>query len=177
MVGCFVICKWYDFVLQLQVVLESMQKALQVNLGRSLKRYPSQQRSAWLMNKMNDEPTDPAQICLLVAMISFVKEMEETFGAIASGNQNAMRDLYEKTKVQLRDLIKITRTELTKAERQRVMVTITLDAHSRDICSKLVRENIVSVDAFQWQSQLKQRYVRTYVRMDCQFSHTIPKGI
>ena len=34
---------------------------------------------------------------------------------------------------QLNDLIKLTQTDLSKADRTRVMVMITMDSHSRDV--------------------------------------------
>ena len=36
---------------------------------------------------------------------------------------------------------------------------ITLDAHGRDIIQKMILEGVTAKKAFQWQSQLKQRYV------------------
>jgi hypothetical protein len=59
--------------------------------------------------------------------------------------------------VQLTDLITLTRTNLTRADRTRVMVMVTMDAHARDIIAGLVKGRIMSPTAFQWQSQLKQR--------------------
>ena len=38
------------------------------------------------------------------------------------------------------------------------MVMITLDAHSRDIVEKLIREKALATGDFQWTSQLKQKY-------------------
>ena len=35
---------------------------------------------------------------------------------------------------------------------------ITLDAHGRDIIQKMILEGVSAKKAFQWQSQLKQRY-------------------
>jgi dynein heavy chain len=142
----------------LQVILTAKQKALTINMNRSRTRYPTQARTDWLMNKMNDKPTDPAQVVLLVALMYFTTAVEEAFETHAAGNQNAVKELSDRWKAQLKDLIKITRTELTKQERQRVMCMITLDAHSRDVLEKLDYESVSESSAFQWQSQLKQRW-------------------
>ena len=40
-----------------------------------------------------------------------------------------------------------------------VMCAITLDAHNRDVQERLVRDKVVSADAFQWQSMLKCYWV------------------
>jgi dynein heavy chain len=36
------------------------------------------------------------------------------------------------------------------------MTQITMDAHSRDVVLKLIRDNVLSKNSFRWQSQLKQ---------------------
>jgi hypothetical protein len=59
--------------------------------------------------------------------------------------------------VQLTELIALTRTTLTRADRTRVMVMVTMDAHARDIIAGLIQGGVTSPTAFQWQSQLKQR--------------------
>ena len=55
--------------------------------------------------------------------------------------------------------IKITQTNLKGSERQRVMCLITMDAHTRDILGKLIKEVSVDKNDFQWQSQLKHRFI------------------
>tara|TARA_B110000971_G_C19858307_1_gene430416 strand:- start:19 stop:579 length:561 start_codon:yes stop_codon:yes gene_type:complete len=59
---------------------------------------------------------------------------------------------------QLNDLIHLTQTDLTKEDRTRVMVMITMDSHSRDVIKKLLKENALTKEDFQWQSQLRQTY-------------------
>lgn len=52
-------------------------------------------------------------------------------------NKNAMAE-YNKLQVQqLTDLIQVTRTELKKEDRQKVMNMITIDAHSRDMIEQV----------------------------------------
>ena len=74
-----------------------------------------------------------------------------------------MAEYNEQQIEQLTDLIKVTSGfsefgKLSKGDRTRVMVCITMDAHGRDIVQKLVREKVDKVSAFQWQSQLKHKY-------------------
>jgi dynein heavy chain len=145
----------------LAVVLKQMMVALQTNLERSVQRYPTQARSLWIMNKVGDRPTDPAQITLLVAQIMFATDTEEAFSMMLSGNDNAMKDWNGRVIMNLKDLIKITRTQISRAERQRVMVMITLDAHSRDITHNLIDAGCETKEDFMWQAQLKQRYIES----------------
>lgn len=43
---------------------------------------------------------------------------------------------------QLNQLIELTRSELKRDDRQRIMSLITMDAHARDIVLMLIRENV-----------------------------------
>ena len=52
---------------------------------------------------------------------------------------------------QLKELIRLTMTKLNKSDRTRVMVCITMDAHSRDIVIGMVRDQVEEASAFQWQ--------------------------
>ena len=61
---------------------------------------------------------------------------------------------YNKLQVQqLTDLIQVTRTELKKEDRQKVMNMITIDAHSRDmieqVCVLVRHSNVQTVYVFE----------------------------
>jgi dynein heavy chain, axonemal len=142
----------------LQTVLSAQQTALKKTLKRSVERYPSQSRPEWLMNKSMQRPTDPAQIAILVAGIQTVVDVEKAMERIANGDAHAMPSFQDRQINDLKDLIKMTQQDLSKADRQRVMCMITLDAHTRDVITKLIREKAEFPTAFQWQSQLKQQY-------------------
>ena len=56
----------------------------------------------------------------------------------------------------LSELIRITRTELTKPQRTRIMVLITMDTHNRDVINKtLLKEGVYDKANFLWASQLR----------------------
>ena len=107
------------------------------------------------MQRALQYPVDPAQIALLVAAIKYVSEVENAFQKLSAGTRDALTDYNVKQMTQLAELIKLTRTKLSKCERKRIMCMITLDAHSRDIVRKFIRDEIASPQAFQWQSQLR----------------------
>ena len=52
---------------------------------------------------------------------------------MGKGDKDAMKKYNEVQVGQLTRLIEVTRTELPKSERQKVMNMITIDAHSRDM--------------------------------------------
>jgi dynein heavy chain len=45
--------------------------------------------------------------------------------------------------------------DLDKPLRQKIMVLISMDTHSRDVVDRLINENVRKAEEFQWQSQLK----------------------
>ncbi len=127
-------------------------------LAASVARYPQKPRIEWVMSKdSKGEPIDPAQITLLVALIDFVRVVE-TGMEQSKGDIKSIIKVYDSSKLQLAELIKLTQTPLSRGDRQRVMCMITLDAHNRDICEILVREKVMLVNDFQWQSKLRPKF-------------------
>ena len=140
----------------LQDVLKGMQDSLLEYTRQSIERYPTQKREKWLIHLGdNGEPADPGQVALLVAAIMHTRTTEEAFKSIQAGGKDALTD-YQATQLDdLTDLIRVTRTKLTKTERKKVMATITYDAHSRDFLAKAVKDGIQDIESFQWQAQLR----------------------
>lgn len=60
---------------------------------------------------------------------------------------------------QLNQLISLLLSDLSPGDRQKIMTICTIDVHSRDVVSKLIYEGVESSSAFQWQSQLRHRYI------------------
>ena len=144
----------------MQTVLDTQKRSIFETVKRSLARYPTMDRPNWLLTKdpKNGRPLDPAQTTLLVLGINYVEDVEKAFCEISSGNRNALDVYNRKQKEQLNDLIRLTQSNLSKGDRTRVMVSITMDAHGRDIVQKMIRNKVDSVDSFMWQSQLKHKF-------------------
>ena len=150
----------------MQTVLDGQRGSLKRTLEQSIVRYPTQKRTEWLLNLGPDKkPTDPAQISLLVSGMFYVKLMEESFDNLVAGDADGMRKGQDTAADDLADLVRLTMTNLSRADRSRVMCMITLDAHGRDIFTKMVLENVPDKTAFQWQSQLKQRWIDNEAHM------------
>jgi len=150
-----------------QTILDSIKQSLFNNLTRSIVRYTSMPREKWLMHKKPDnesfrpgqDASDPAQIILLSLAVYYVQEVEQVFAAYAKGDTSNLMEQYKEKQVgQLGELIKLTQTKLNKADRTKVMVCITMDAHSRDIVIGMIRENVQVGTHFMWQSQLKHKF-------------------
>ena len=144
----------------MQTVLDAQKRSIFATLQRSLIRYDEMERSDWILTKddVSGRPVDPAQTTLLVMAINYVAEVEQVFCDIKNGNHGAMSSYSEKQVKQLNDLITLTQSNLSKGDRTRVMVSITMDAHGRDIVQKMIRNKVEAVDSFMWQSQLKHKF-------------------
>jgi len=143
----------------LQTALDAQKSTLNKKLQRCLKRYPTQSRVDWLMHRdpKTGNAADPAQVALFVAGSRYVQEVNNAFGRLLD-DPEAMQAQLDLIVHQLKELIILTQGKLSKGDRQRVMCMITMDAHSRDIITRLLRERVTDIDQFQWQSQLKQVY-------------------
>lgn len=147
-----------------QTILDAQKVTLFNTLTRSVVRYAAMDRNDWLMHKKPEpnpkqDSSDPAQIILLSLAIFYVQEVEDAFKDImTASNANSMKEYKIKQVEQLNGLIRLTQSKLNKSDRTRVMVCITMDAHSRDIVINMIRDECSDVACFQWQSQLKHKY-------------------
>ncbi|CAJ1331853.1 unnamed protein product [Effrenium voratum] len=113
-------------------------------------------RGQWLLQ------VKAAQGALLVQLITWVQLVEVSFQVKEEEEdqkEKKVAQAWSRQQELLLDLIRLTQTDLTKPARQKVMCAITLDAHNRDVQERLVRDKVVSADAFQWQSMLKCYWV------------------
>ena len=144
----------------MQTILDAQKLSIFKTVKRSLVRYHKTRRPEWILSKESDSerPMDPAQTTLLVLAVNYVQEVENSFRGITTGNREALIDYSKKQVTQLSDLIKLTQSNLSKGDRTRVMVCITMDAHARDIVENMIRNKVDSIDSFIWQSQLKHKF-------------------
>lgn len=108
------------------VTINTMRSELLLVLGDSVKDYPKKAREKWLFDWTG-------QIILVVSQMYWCQEVEEAFGKMKAGQMDAMKKYNEFQRKQLTKLIEVTRTELTRPARQKIMNMITIDAHSRDM--------------------------------------------
>ena len=144
----------------MQTILDALKYALFCNLKRTLDRYQKMVRHEWVnfIDEKTGRPADAAAVILLGLAINYVTEVEDAFQCMEEGEPQAMEQYSEKLVEQLAQLIRQTQMKLSKGERQRVMVCITMDAHSRDIVKKMVLQHCEVATCFQWQSQLKHKF-------------------
>jgi len=129
-------------------IIAKMRSELRETLALSVKDYPARQRHEWLLDW-------PSQLILVVSQIFWCQETEEALAAVNRGDARALSTYNQKQTEQLNKLIEVTKTNLDKPSRQKVMNMITIDAHSRDIVGKMVEEGCDRTDAFLWTIQLR----------------------
>ena len=158
----------------MQVVQDAMTSSLTSLLKNSAARYAKLKVNAlrtdgridWLMERydikgnenhvMNGRPAEPAQCAIYTAAMNYVFEVEK---ALDSDESWKAVEKYGKIQNQdLLDLVLLTRTPVSAEDRGRIMVLITMDAHSRDTIADLVRQKVENKGQFQWSRQLRQSY-------------------
>jgi len=132
----------------MQAIINQVTNALRECLKVSNANFVKDSTEVWVKR-------EPNQIILTTSLTFFTIKMEETFTAIAAGDDKAMYKMWQFKIEGLTGLIDLVRTKLTKAERMKIMCLITLDAHSRDISKNLMDGQVTERTQFEWQSQLR----------------------
>ena len=135
----------------LQTVVDSMRKGLSSEFKKAIPEYEEQERKTWLFN-------NSVQMTVAVSRVYFTSEINEAMEALEDGNDEALKEEYNRQVDQLKDLIVIINGELTKNERKKLITLCTIDVHARDCVARLIDERVEAGDCFQWQSQL--RYIQ-----------------
>lgn len=123
-------------------VIATIKESLNIIGAKSVVAQHTMPKTDWIKG-------DPAQICLLVNMTNWSRNVEAAFNAL-KGNPKAMSQAYEEQVNGLSFLIKMVQGDLDRPTRMKAMCLITIDAHSRDIIDKLDVEKCTSSDDFQW---------------------------
>ncbi|GBF96391.1 dynein heavy chain axonemal [Raphidocelis subcapitata] len=123
-------------------VVARMRGELRSVLKASVAAYPGVPRDKWLFEW-------PSQVILVVNQIFWCQEVEQAFAELAAGKAGAMRTYNAFQVKQLTRLIEVTRTNLSRSDRQKVMNMITIDAHSRDMVANIVEAGETAADCFQ----------------------------
>lgn len=92
----------------------------------------------------------PGQVVLVVSQMFWTQEVEQVFQ-----EGKSMKDYYKLLENQLVGLTEVVRGELSNMERITVGALITIDVHARDVVDRLIKDNVSSVEDFEWVAQLR----------------------
>lgn len=81
--------------------------------------------------------------------------VEDVFKRVSNGDKRAMKEEAKKQSADLDDLLKMVQQGPEKLLRIKLNTIIILDVHARDIVDKFVRDSILSINDFEWESQLR----------------------
>ena len=132
----------------LQNVVDSMRMALIEEFRAAVPMYDEKPRRSWLFD-------NSVQNTIVVSRMFYTQEVNEAFDELEEGNEEALKLVWDKQVLQLKDLIDIINGELTKNERKKLITLCTIDVHARDVVQRLIDERVESGSCFQWQSQLR----------------------
>ena len=88
-------------------------------------------------------------------------ETEDVFRKVAAGDKKAMKAYSAKLHVLLDELVERVRDPgLSRNERKKINTLLIIDVHARDIISSFVRDSILDIREFEWESQLRFYWVK-----------------
>jgi len=123
---------------------ESMRQILHSAIGS----YDPLLRHEWLFNYCG-------QLVLVASMVWWTTEVTGAFTLLEEGIDDALKEQGKKQVDQLGFLSEVVRRPLSRGDRQKAVVLITIDVHARDIVDKLIAKKVENALCFDWLSQLR----------------------
>uniref|UniRef100_A0A3Q3E168 Dynein, axonemal, heavy chain 1 n=1 Tax=Labrus bergylta TaxID=56723 RepID=A0A3Q3E168_9LABR len=138
----------------LKDVEKSMKATLRDNIDHSLKVYPEQPRTEWVLSW-------PGQVVIAGCQVFWTTEVSE---ALEQGDMASR--LYPQLQTQLGDLVQLVRGGLSKMQQSVLSALIVIEVHAKDVAAKLVEQEVSSVNDFEWISQLRYYWAKDdlYIR-------------
>ncbi|XP_006892361.1 PREDICTED: dynein heavy chain 1, axonemal [Elephantulus edwardii] len=129
-----------DWLLEVE---HSMKASVRDFIERAIKAYPTMLRSVWVLSW-------PGQVTIAGCQTYWTMEVAE---ALETGDLSSR--LFPKLAEQLSDLVALVRGKLSHMQRAVLSALIVIEVHAKDVVSKLIAEEVVSVNDFEWISQLR----------------------
>ncbi|XP_053785531.1 dynein axonemal heavy chain 1 isoform X3 [Desmodus rotundus] len=138
----------------LREVERSMKTSVRDIIERAIKAYPTMPRTQWVLNW-------PGQVTIAGCQTYWTMEVAEALEA-----SNLRNQLFPRLAQQLSDLVALVRGKLSRMQRAVLSALIVIEVHAKDVVAKLIQENVVSVNDFEWISQLRYYWTNNnlYIR-------------
>ncbi|XP_078467787.1 dynein axonemal heavy chain 10-like [Lampetra planeri] len=94
-------------------------------------------------------------VVLAATQVWWTWEVEDMFCQIGKGQKLAMKSYSTKLHRQINELVSRSSQPLSGNNRKKYNTALIIDVHARDIVDILVRDSIVDVNEFAWESQLR----------------------
>ncbi|BFI29560.1 dynein axonemal heavy chain [Marchantia polymorpha subsp. ruderalis] len=126
-------------------VEKMMRETLLVVAQKAAADYAVTARTQWILKW-------PGMIVLCASQIHWTREVAE---AIQAGGEAGLNQYEEKCSLQLQDLVKLVRGELTTLERFTIGALCVVDVHARDVVTLLKTSGVTKDTDFEWLCQLR----------------------
>ena len=153
--------------------LKNLETAMVTNLKTAMTEANSQD-----VGRKDLVMTYPSQVVLTTCMVQWVSAIEDAFSSRDTVLE-MLGDLGETTNTYLEELTQTVREDLDLYVRRRVISLVTQDVHNRDTIEWLKDEEVVSVNEFKWQQQLRYYWEPSTTSYDCtikQINASFPYG-
>jgi dynein heavy chain len=94
-------------------------------------------------------------VVLAANQVWWTWEVEDVFRKVKKGEKMAMKVYSKKLLAQIDDLVVQVRSPLSKNDRKKFNTVLIIEVHNRDIIDRFVRDSIMDVREFEWESQLR----------------------
>ena len=127
-----------------------MQRSVRLAMENSIKAYYQSARADWV--------TEHAAMCVINGSQYFwTLELEEK---ITTSQTEGVKEYYKQALAQIDDLINLVRGKLSKQARMGIGALIVVEVHARDVVAKLVKNEIKTINDFDWVSQMRYYWER-----------------
>ncbi|MBZ3886078.1 Dynein heavy chain 1, axonemal [Sciurus carolinensis] len=138
----------------LREVEHSMKASVRTFIERAILAYPTMHRTQWVLNW-------PGQVTIAGCQTFWTMEVAQALEAF-----NLRTHLFPKLSQQLSDLVALVRGKLSRMQRAVLSALIVIEVHAKDVVKKLIEEDVISVNDFEWISQLRYYWTNNdlYIR-------------
>ncbi|MEJ1273900.1 hypothetical protein NN561_004775 [Cricetulus griseus] len=136
----------------LQQVEEVMLASMRQVIENGIEAYAQVPRKAWVLQW-------PGQVVICVSSIFWTKEVSEALV------EDTMLDFLKKSNEQISDIVELVRGKLSSGARLTLGALTVIDVHARDVVAKLAKDQVNSLNDFQWISQLRYYWEGKHVHV------------
>jgi dynein heavy chain, axonemal len=130
------------------VVSAEMKVTLRAIMKEAVFFYPKYPRLKWMDMSLG-------MCCQTGIKVWWTWEIEDVFRRVSKGDKSAMKNYGAKLKDEVNELVREVRKDLSSFMRKKVNTQIIVDVHARDVVDKFIRDSIMDIREFAWESQLR----------------------
>ncbi|XP_069834127.1 dynein axonemal heavy chain 6 [Dendropsophus ebraccatus] len=130
-------------------VEEAMYSSLRRLSKAAIADYQNKNRVEWVV------AGHPSQVVLTISQLMWCRDLTHCLEGEAEENLNSVAEFEKVNFERLNALAGLVRGQLPALHRNIITALITIDVHARDIVSDLVKDQVNSIDSFEWQRQLR----------------------